>query len=158
MKIICQVLTGCKFRFQKLSKKKKDCLCLGLTYLFDFVPGIIWLLDFKLIITCIFFSNQYISQKMHLIKYSSGQVSNSYLLRHRGVVLRDSSRTKEFKTNTVIQVLHPPTAMIKIFFFLAPQPPVGQGLLIHEVSRSNSATQLIGLLWTNDQLVAETST
>ena len=38
-------------------------------------------------------------------------------------------------------------------------PPVGQKLLIHEVSRSHSDTpQSIGLLWTSDQLVAETST
>jgi len=40
-----------------------------------------------------------------------------------------------------------------------PLPPVGQNLLIHEVSRSHSDTpQSIGLLWTSDQLVAETST
>jgi len=38
-------------------------------------------------------------------------------------------------------------------------PPVGQSLLIHEVSRSHSDTpQSIGLLWTSDQLVAEIST
>ena len=40
-----------------------------------------------------------------------------------------------------------------------PPHPVGQGLLIHEFSRShNDAPQLVGLLWTNDQPVAETST
>jgi hypothetical protein len=39
-------------------------------------------------------------------------------------------------------------------FFLARQPPVGQGLLIIEVSRSNNDTpQSVGLLWTSDQLV-----
>ena len=49
-------------------------------------------------------------------------------------------------------------------FFLAqqplPPPPVGQGLLIQEVSRShtNDAPQSVGILWTSDQLVAETST
>ena len=38
-------------------------------------------------------------------------------------------------------------------------PAVGQGLLIPEVSRSHSdAPQSVGLLWTSDQLVAETST
>jgi len=36
---------------------------------------------------------------------------------------------------------------------------VGQGLLILEVSRShNDAPQSVGLLWTSNQLVAETST
>jgi hypothetical protein len=34
-------------------------------------------------------------------------------------------------------------------------PPVGQGLLIHEVYRSHSIThQSVGLLWKSDQLVA----
>ena len=43
-------------------------------------------------------------------------------------------------------------------FFMAQQPPVGQGLFIHEVSRShNNTLQSVGLLWTSDQLVAETS-
>ena len=43
--------------------------------------------------------------------------------------------------------------------FLAQQPPVSQGLLIHEVSRSHTTTyQSVGLLQTSDQLVAETST
>ena len=42
--------------------------------------------------------------------------------------------------------------------FLARQPPVGQGLLIHEVSRSHITTHSVGLLLTSDQLVAETST
>jgi len=43
--------------------------------------------------------------------------------------------------------------------FLSQQPPLVQGLLIHEVSRSHNETpQLVGLLWTSDQLVAETST
>ena len=38
-------------------------------------------------------------------------------------------------------------------------PPLGYGLLIHDVSRShNDAPQLVGLLWTSDQPVAETST
>jgi hypothetical protein len=43
--------------------------------------------------------------------------------------------------------------------FLARQPPVGHGLLIHEVSRShNDAPQSVGFHWTSDHLVAETST
>ena len=42
-------------------------------------------------------------------------------------------------------------------FSLALQPLVGQGLII-EASRSHSCTQhLVGLLWTSDQPVAETS-
>jgi len=41
-------------------------------------------------------------------------------------------------------------------FFWAHQPPVGQGPLIHEGSRSHSDTHSIGLLWTSDQ--PETST
>jgi hypothetical protein len=50
------------------------------------------------------------------------------------------------------------TVVAKNFFFLR-QPPVGQGLLIYEVSRShtNDAPRSVGLLWTSDQLVAETS-
>ena len=51
----------------------------------------------------------------------------------------------------------------KLCFFLprrnSPPPPVGQGLLIIEASRSHSDTpQPVGLLWTSDQPEAETST
>jgi hypothetical protein len=43
--------------------------------------------------------------------------------------------------------------------FLEQQPPVGQDLVILEVSRSHTTThQSVGLLYTSDQLVAETST
>ena len=46
-----------------------------------------------------------------------------------------------------------------VFFNMAQQPPVGQGLLITEASRSHSETQhSIGLLWKSDQPDAETST
>jgi len=48
------------------------------------------------------------------------------------------------------------------FFFFggaAPPPPMGQIILIHEVSRSHTnAPHSVGLLWTSDQSVAETST
>jgi len=50
------------------------------------------------------------------------------------------------------------------YFFLfgrnnTPPPKVGQSPLIHKVSRShNDAPRSIGLPWTSDQLVAETST
>jgi len=46
-------------------------------------------------------------------------------------------------------------------FFVALQPNMGHGLLILEVSRSHTMTrtpQSVGLLWTSDQLVTETST
>ena len=45
-------------------------------------------------------------------------------------------------------------------FVLARQPPVDQGPIIHEVSRSDTTDtkQLVGLLWTSDRLVTETST
>jgi len=48
----------------------------------------------------------------------------------------------------------------KLYFFLstAQQPPVGQGLLITEASRSHSdKPQSEGLLWTSDQPDSETS-
>jgi hypothetical protein len=47
----------------------------------------------------------------------------------------------------------------KDFFFMVQQPPVGQGLLIIEASRSHSDTpHSVGLLWTSDQPDAEAST
>jgi hypothetical protein len=43
--------------------------------------------------------------------------------------------------------------------FLAQQHPVGQGLLMQDVTHNSSeAPQSVGLLWTSDKLVAETST
>jgi len=45
------------------------------------------------------------------------------------------------------------------FFAVALRPNAGHGLLILGVSRShNDAPQAVGLLWTSNQLVAETST
>ena len=47
----------------------------------------------------------------------------------------------------------------KIFFTMVQQSPMGHGLHIIEVSRSHSDTpQSIGLLWTSDHPVTETST
>jgi hypothetical protein len=44
-------------------------------------------------------------------------------------------------------------------FTMAQQPTVGQGLIIIEASLSHTDTlQSVGLLWTSDQSVAETST
>ena len=54
-----------------------------------------------------------------------------------------------------------PAVCLFVCLFLAQQPPVGQGLLVLEVSRSRmtyDAPQLVGHLSTGDQLVAETST
>jgi hypothetical protein len=49
--------------------------------------------------------------------------------------------------------------MYKFFFPMAQQPLLGQGPLIIEASRSHSDTpHSVGLLWTSDQPVAETST
>ena len=46
-----------------------------------------------------------------------------------------------------------------VFFPVAQQPLVGQGLLIVETSRSHSDTpHLVGLVWTGDQPDSETST
>jgi hypothetical protein len=49
---------------------------------------------------------------------------------------------------------------IYLLFAVALRPNAGHGLLILEVSRSHTmiAPQSVGLLWTSDQLVAETST
>ena len=50
-------------------------------------------------------------------------------------------------------------AVITYFFNMTQQPLVGQGLLIFEDSRSHSdPTHSVGLLWTIDHSVAETST
>ena len=49
--------------------------------------------------------------------------------------------------------------LVKYFFFWARQPPVCKGFLIVEASQSHPDTpHSVGLLWTSDQLVAETST
>jgi hypothetical protein len=58
----------------------------------------------------------------------------------------------------VIRVITQPVDL-GFFFTMAQQPPVGKGHLIIEDSRPhNDALQSVGLLWTSDQPVAETST
>jgi len=48
---------------------------------------------------------------------------------------------------------------VSIYFFIPLQPLVGHSLLIIEASRSHSDTpHSVGLLWTSDQPVAQTST
>jgi hypothetical protein len=50
-------------------------------------------------------------------------------------------------------------SLFYIFFYVALQPNAGYGLLIHEVFEiTHDAPQSVGLLWTSDQSVAETST
>jgi hypothetical protein len=46
------------------------------------------------------------------------------------------------------------------YFFLALQPNAGYGLLVHEVIviTQNDVPHSVGLLWTSDQFIAETST
>ena len=53
-----------------------------------------------------------------------------------------------------------PIDLLFFFFFLRDSPSVVHGLLIHEVTghTHNDAPQSVGLLWTSDQPVAETST
>ena len=41
--------------------------------------------------------SRYTNKQMHSIKYNSWKISNSYMFRHRGAILRDSSRTKELQ-------------------------------------------------------------
>ena len=46
-----------------------------------------------------------------------------------------------------------------IYIRMAQRSNAGQGILILEISRQDNCTpQSVRLLWTNDQLVAETST
>jgi len=50
--------------------------------------------------------------------------------------------------------------MSLLFLLVALRPNAGHGLLVPEVFyiTYNNAPQLVGLLWTSDQLAAETST
>ena len=41
---------------------------------------------------------------MHLIKYNLWQVLNPHMFRHRGAILRDSFRSREYKPKTPIEV------------------------------------------------------
>ena len=74
------------------------------------------------------------------------------------------------KTTPLVQFTEPAGLLIGLFNSIVPNtlifffswrdsPPVNHGLIIHEVSRSHNDTpQSVGLLWTSDQLVSETST
>ena len=79
--------------------------------------------------------------------------SNSLLLYTSGKYLQ------EWDTNIIIklyQFLHSPYIII---FFVAQEPPVGQGLFMFQTSWSHSDTpHSEALIWTSDQLVAETTT
>jgi len=58
-------------------------------------------------------------------------------VRKRFGIMHELVRTEKLKTIINIPII---IFGIKIFFYLAQQPPLGQGLLIHEVSRSHSTT------------------
>ena len=80
------------------------------------------------------------------------------------VIPRSVFRACKETTNVVLwdAYLYPklllPRKYVFFFCFWRDNPPVGQGLLIHEVSRSHNDTlHSVGILWTSDQLVAETS-
>ena len=47
--------------------------------------------------------NQRVNQQMHVIKYNSWKVPNSYIFWHWGAILWEPSRTKECQSNTLIQ-------------------------------------------------------
>ena len=62
-------------------------------------------------------------------------------------------------TCRVLTVFDVVQTLTKTFFLMAQPPLEGHGLLTVEASRSHSDTQQpVGLLWTSDQLDAETST
>jgi len=63
------------------------------------------------------------------------------------------------QTHYVISAYRRYTVQCHFFFYHGATAPVGQGLLVIEDSRSHSDTpQSVGLLWTSDQFIAETST
>ena len=80
-------------------------------------------------------------------------------------LLRQSGHLGEEKSVFFLAVIRTPIRpasnldCILTFFFVALKPNAGYGLLIHEVlSITHNDTPLsVGLLWTNDQLVAKTS-
>ena len=57
--------------------------------------------NFMLLISCTFLHLLY-QQKMHSIKYNSWQILNSFTFWHLVAILRDSTVTKEYMSNTVI--------------------------------------------------------
>jgi len=76
------------------------------------------------------------------------------MFRHYRVIFR------ELVINTLSNYTSISNVTVGVFFSVALRPNAGQGLLILEVSRikHNDAPQSVGLLWTSDQLVAETFT
>jgi len=62
----------------------------------------------------------------------------------------------EYEKTSFPNIISPMT----LFICTTQKPLLGQGLLIIETSRSHSDTQhcVVGLLWTSDRPVAETST
>ena len=52
---------------------------------------------------------------------------------------------------------HPPNP-ISLYFFMARDPLFGKGLIIEALRLHSNTPQLVGLLWTSDQPVVQTST
>jgi len=95
--------------------------------------------------------------RMLLSDNSSRRLEGSYRLHPQNAAGPVFQKYHRQKLKSCIALY--PSKKIVSFFRLAVQLPVGQGLLIHEVSRSHNDTpQSIRLLWTSDQLVAEIST
>jgi hypothetical protein len=74
--------------------------------------------------------------------------------------VRSSAGSSNSSRSVLVRfVLHIKTLIFVFVLFLARQPPLCHGLLVHDVSIShNDASQSVGLLWKSDQLVAGTST
>jgi len=85
---------------------------------------------------------------------------DSHLLFLLGLAIRCHLIHKHFPDQYLFLVSRQMCVCVCVFFFtMVQQPPVGQGLLTVEASRSHSDTlHLVGLLWTSDQPEAETST
>ena len=94
------------------------------------------------------------------ICWASNKIRNKYHLLHLVGILfphiNDDARSESLQ---IYKSHFNRFTSSRFFLTMAQRPPVGQGFLIIEASRSHSGTpHSVGLLWTSDQLVAETST
>jgi hypothetical protein len=65
------------------------------------------------------------------------------------------------KISYLVRLMYRSLQFYYLLFSLALQPSAGYGLLVFSrdfLIIHNNAPQLVGLLWTNDQLIAKTST
>jgi hypothetical protein len=100
-----------------------------------------------------------------LIETNKPSNYNGILFQYKTSVLFQEHMTNQlYKHNTTLTNVQGRKFIVnkvkkRFFFTPAQQPPVGQGLLIIEDSRSHPDTShSVGLLWMSDQLEAETST